>query len=86
MVSMLVNIRRLAYSKHSNSLCIIPDTGEPFVPFVNFGSSGGSLRFVLDGSRRVDLPSPPLVFGSSTFTTAFVSDCTVQCLYPCRSL
>ena len=43
------------------------------MPFFGFGSSGGSLRNVDDGASRVDLPSPPLLFGSSTFTTAFVS-------------
>ena len=81
MVSMLVNILRLTFfvdspAQLTSHVLHTPDTGEPFVPFVNFGSSGGSLRFVLDGSRRVVLPSPPLVFGSSTFTNAFVSDCT----------
>ena len=45
----------------------------PVVPFIGFGSSAGSLRNVLDGAARVDLPSPLLLFGSSTFTTAFVS-------------
>ena len=46
----------------------------PVVPFVGFGSSDGTLRNVLDGGKGVNLPSPPLWFGSATFTSAFVSD------------
>ena len=46
--------------------------GVPVVPFFGFGSSGGSLRNVDDAAARVDL-SPPLPFGSATFTTAYVT-------------
>ena len=46
----------------------------PVVPFIDFGSSDGTLRNVDDGGRYVNLPSPPLRFGSATFTSAFVSD------------
>ena len=43
----------------------------PVVPFVGFGSSDGILR---NHAQSVNLPSPPLQFGSATFTSAFVSD------------
>ena len=46
----------------------------PVVPFVDFGSSDGTLRNVDDGGIDVNLPSPPLQLGSATFTSAFVSD------------
>ena len=52
----------------------ILNTGMPVVPFVDFGSSDGTLRFVDDGGISVNLPSPPLQFGSATFTSAFVSN------------
>ena len=50
------------------------NTDMPVVPFVDFGSSDGTLRNVDDGGIDVNLPSPPLQFGSATFTSAFVSD------------
>ena len=50
------------------------NTGMPVVPFVGFGSSDGKLRNVDDDVNEVTLPSPPLQFGSATFTSAFVSD------------
>ena len=48
----------------------------PVVPFVDFGSSDGTIRNVNDinGGIEFNLPSPPLQFGSATFTSAFVSD------------
>ena len=48
--------------------------GMPVVQFVGFGSSDGTLKNVDDGGIYVNLPSPPLRFGSATFTSAFVSD------------
>ena len=51
------------------------NTGMPVVLFIDFGSSDGlTLRNVDDGGVHVNLPSPPLLFGSATFTSAFVSD------------
>ena len=49
-------------------------TGIPVVPFIDFGSSDETLRNVYVGRISVNLPSPPLQFGSATFTSAFVSD------------
>ena len=46
----------------------------PVIPFVGFGSSDGKLSNVFYGGIDVALPSPPLRFGSATFTSAFVSD------------
>ena len=46
----------------------------PVVPFVDFGSSDVTLTNVLDDGIEVNLSSPPLRFGSATFTSAFVSD------------
>ena len=40
----------------------------PVVPFIDFGSNDGSFRI------GVNLPSPPLRFGSANFTSAYVSD------------
>ena len=48
-------------------------TDNPVVPFVNFGSGGVTLRKFHDYLVAVDLPSPPLPFGSNNFTTAVVS-------------
>ena len=50
------------------------NTGMPVVPFVDLSSSDGTLRNVDDGGIDVNLPLPPLRFGSATFTSAFVSD------------
>ena len=48
--------------------------GIPVVPFLDLdGAGGGSLRNVDDAAVQVDLSSPPILFGSATFTTAFVS-------------
>ena len=52
----------------------ILNTGTPVVPFIDFGSSDETLRNVYVGRISVNLPSPPLRFGSATFTSAFVSD------------
>ena len=60
------------YLKFIQFLHTVNNIGIPVIPFINFGSSGGSLRFVDDGAARVDLPAP-LRFGSAAFTTAFVS-------------
>ena len=49
-------------------------TDKCVVPFVNFGSSGETIRKFHDNLMLVDLPSPPLLFGSNTFTTAIVSN------------
>ena len=46
----------------------------PVFPIIGFGSSDGALRNVDYGGIHVNLPSPPLRFGSATFTSAFVSD------------
>ena len=60
---------------YSRSILLpILNTGMPVVPFVDFGSSNETLRNVLVGRISVNLPSPPLRFGSATFTSAFVSD------------
>ena len=48
--------------------------GIPVVPFLDLdGTDGGSLMSVDDGAAPVGLPTPPILFGSATFTTAYVS-------------
>ena len=65
-------VKKLWFSDNlAFSLLNVIHAGVPVVPFFGFGSSGGSLRNVDDDAARVDL-SPPLLFGSATFTTAYV--------------
>ena len=47
--------------------------GIPVVPFFDLDGTGGSLRNVDDEAAQVTLSSPPLLFGSANFTTAYVS-------------
>ena len=52
----------------------------PVVPFIDFGSSNGTLKNVDDDGIGVNLPSPPLRFGLANFTSAFVSD-LISCFF-----
>ena len=47
----------------------------PVVPFMfsGRGANAAILDDVIDAAARVDLPSPPLLFGSVAHTIAFVS-------------
>ena len=47
--------------------------GLPVVPFLDLDGTGGSLMNVDDGAAPIVLPTPPILFGSATFTTAYVS-------------
>ena len=54
----------------------------PVVPFIDFGSDNETLRNVYRGSGvSVNLPSPPLWFGSATFQSAFVSEFSTLILF-----
>lgn len=61
------------YSTYHRLYLPIKTTGVPVVPFIDLGTSGGTLTGVDDGaSNAISLPSP-LMFGLVRFTRAYVS-------------